>query len=193
MALKEKLHARIDKLRTRRIAYQQNMAERERRRLERAEALANLDTRIDRPMMEPDTPAQSSNGAMEVDMEESMEHVEEEAALHQETEGKFEFGKLKFGKDDPNQKRRNLPAKKALKMIERKKERIQKLMVVDPEKAEKLEMKEAWKRAELLAAGAKIRDDPQRLKKAIKLQEKAKEKSQQQWFVMCGPLIDGHY
>jgi len=67
-----------------------------------------------------------------------------------------------------------------LKHAETKKARIQ---TMAPEKQAKIEEKELWSKALKQAAGEKVRDDEQLLKKSLKRQEQVKKKSEREWFV----------
>ncbi|KAI9483647.1 MAG: surfeit locus protein 6-domain-containing protein [Benjaminiella poitrasii] len=95
-------------------------------------------------------------------------------------DGDVYFGKLAVGKD---QKKKKGPsdAKTQLKMLEAKSEKIEKLKEENKTKAEELAEKEEWNRVLALATGEKIKDDAKLLKKTIKRQEKAKNKSGQEW------------
>lgn len=95
-------------------------------------------------------------------------------------DGDIFFGKIAVGKD---QKKKKGPtdAKTQLKMIESKKEKIEKLKNENKAKADSLVEKEEWKKAIALATGEKLKDDPKLLKKTIKRQEKMKNKSSQEW------------
>ena len=67
-----------------------------------------------------------------------------------------------------------------LRHVEAKKARRQ---TMAPEKQAKIEEKELWGKALGQAAGEKIRDDEQLLKKSLKRQEQVKKKSEREWFV----------
>lgn len=71
--------------------------------------------------------------------------------------------------------------KTLLKKLKQKKEKIEELKRSEPEKATELEMKEKWRAAIDKASGAKVKDDPELLAKAIKRIEKKKEKSRRAW------------
>ncbi|KAI7905439.1 surfeit locus protein 6-domain-containing protein [Cokeromyces recurvatus] len=95
-------------------------------------------------------------------------------------DGDVYFGKLAIGNE---QKKKKGPsdAKTQLKMLEAKKEKIEKLKEGDKAKANEMVEKEEWNRVLALATGEKIKDDAKLLKKTIKRQEKAKNKSGQEW------------
>ncbi|KAI8335272.1 surfeit locus protein 6-domain-containing protein [Choanephora cucurbitarum] len=95
-------------------------------------------------------------------------------------DGDLFFGKLSVGKD---QKKKKGPtdAKTQLKMLEAKKEKLEKLKDEDKSKADQAKEKEEWNKVIALATGEKPRDDAKLLKKAIKRQEKQKQKSSQEW------------
>lgn len=68
-----------------------------------------------------------------------------------------------------------------LKKLKQKREQIDELKKIEPEKATELEMKEKWRSVIDKAAGVKVRDDPELLAKSIKRLEKKKEKSRKSW------------
>lgn len=76
--------------------------------------------------------------------------------------------------------RHDLPkdANAALEILEKRKQRMEEL---NPEKREKAEEKDRWEKVLLKAEGEKVRDDPQRLKKMAKRQEREKKKSAKAW------------
>ncbi|CEJ00640.1 hypothetical protein RMCBS344292_14692 [Rhizopus microsporus] len=90
------------------------------------------------------------------------------------------FGKLNVGKE---QKKKKGPtdAKTQLKLVEAKKEKLEKLKQEDKSKAEEMMEKEEWNKVLALATGEKVKDDPKLLKKTVKRQEKQKQKSAQEW------------
>jgi hypothetical protein len=71
--------------------------------------------------------------------------------------------------------------KKLLKKLQEEKEKKEQLKQSEPEKASELELKTKWKTAIDKAAGVKIKDDVQLLKKSVKKLEKKKEKSKKGW------------
>ncbi|KAI8985083.1 surfeit locus protein 6-domain-containing protein [Pilobolus umbonatus] len=95
-------------------------------------------------------------------------------------DGDIFFGKIAVGKEQ-KKKRGPTDAKTQLKMIESKKEKIEKLKSENKSKADNLIEKEEWQKAIALATGEKLKDDPKLLKKTIKRQEKMKVKSSQEW------------
>ncbi|GAA5823329.1 hypothetical protein JCM5353_008235 [Sporobolomyces roseus] len=76
--------------------------------------------------------------------------------------------------------RHDLPkdANAALEILEKRKQRMEEL---NPEKREKAEEKDRWEKVLLKAEGEKVRDDPTRLKKMAKRQEREKKKSAKAW------------
>lgn len=71
--------------------------------------------------------------------------------------------------------------KKLLKKLKEKKEKIEELKKVEPEKAVELETSTKWKTAIEKASGIKVKDDISTLKKSVKRMEKKKEKSKKNW------------
>lgn len=71
--------------------------------------------------------------------------------------------------------------KKLLKQLQEKREKVEQLKQVEPEKANEIEMKSKWKSAIDKASGLKVKDDIGMLKKAVKKIEKKKEKSRKNW------------
>ena len=71
--------------------------------------------------------------------------------------------------------------KKMLENVTKQKEKLSKLKETNPDEAESAEMKGKWMSALKKAEGMKVRDDPEKLKKALKRKEKKKEKSKKAW------------
>lgn len=71
--------------------------------------------------------------------------------------------------------------KKLLKKLQEEREKKELLKQTEPEKASELELKSKWKSAIDKAAGVKIKDDVDLLKKSVKRIEKKKEKSKKNW------------
>ncbi|ORY04185.1 SURF6-domain-containing protein [Basidiobolus meristosporus CBS 931.73] len=94
-------------------------------------------------------------------------------------DGDISFSKFEF--DGPKKKKGSLPAAVALKKVEAKQEKLEKLKATDKEKAEKIIENEQWKKALQMSAGAKLKDDPKLLKKTIKRDEVKKKKSSKEW------------
>lgn len=96
-------------------------------------------------------------------------------------DGDVFFGKLAVGDKDQKKKKGPSDAKTQLKMLEAKKEKIDKLKDENKSKAEEMIEKEEWNKVIALATGEKPKDDAKLLKKTIKRQEKLKTKSGQEW------------
>ncbi|EIE81380.1 hypothetical protein RO3G_06085 [Rhizopus delemar RA 99-880] len=96
-------------------------------------------------------------------------------------DGDVFFGKLNVGKEQQKKKKGPTDAKMQLKLVEAKKEKLEKLKHDDKSKAQELLEKEEWNKVLSLATGEKVKDDPKLLKKTIKRQEKQKTKSAQEW------------
>ncbi|GFQ80192.1 surfeit locus protein 6-like protein [Trichonephila clavata] len=100
-------------------------------------------------------------------------------------EGKIIYGKLDFSEGGMKDKKRSEFSgknyKNLLKMAEQKKNKIEKLKEVNPEKAASIEEKERWKKAILKAENVKVKDDPNLLKKSLKKKEKIKMKKAKEW------------
>jgi hypothetical protein len=94
-------------------------------------------------------------------------------------DGDVFFGKLSIGQ----QKKKKGPtdAKSQLKILEAKKEKMDKLKTENKDKAEALKEKEEWNKVIAMATGEKQKDNIQLLKKSIKRVEKQKSKSGQEW------------
>lgn len=101
-------------------------------------------------------------------------------------EGKIIYSKLDFSEDGTaEEKQKNEFGGKKYKTLlhkaEKKKEKLENLKSVNPEKALNVEEKEKWKKAILKSENVKVKDDPELLKKSIKRQEKMKEKKAKVW------------
>ncbi|CAO0803144.1 unnamed protein product [Mucor circinelloides] len=96
-------------------------------------------------------------------------------------DGDVFFGKLAVGAKDQKKKKGPSDAKTQLKMLEAKKEKLDKLKEENKSKADELIEKEEWNKVIALATGEKPKDDAKLLKKTIKRQEKLKTKSGQEW------------
>ena len=97
-------------------------------------------------------------------------------------DGDVFFGKLAVGGDrDQKKKKGPSDAKTQSKMLEAKKEKIDKLKEENKSKADEMIEKEEWNKVIALATGEKPKDDAKLLKKTIKRQEKLKTKSGQEW------------
>ncbi|KAK9696552.1 hypothetical protein K7432_012410 [Basidiobolus ranarum] len=95
-------------------------------------------------------------------------------------DGDIAFSKFEF--DGPAKKKKGpVSAAIALKQVEAKKEKLDKLKATDKEKAEKIIENEQWKKALQMSAGVKLKDDPKLLKKTIKRDEVKKKKSNKEW------------
>lgn len=99
--------------------------------------------------------------------------------------GKMIFSKFDFFGDEtaaPNAKQiagKNLTH--LLNKTEAEKRRLEQLAETDPQKAKSLVEKKAWQEAVLKAQGVKLKNDPTKLKHALKNQEKRKLKSKKAW------------
>ncbi|CEP15084.1 hypothetical protein [Parasitella parasitica] len=97
-------------------------------------------------------------------------------------DGDVFFGKLAVGgSKDQKKKKGPSDAKTQLKMLEAKKEKIDRLKEENKSKADQVIEKEEWNKVIALATGEKPKDDARLLKKTIKRQEKLKTKSGQEW------------
>lgn len=101
-------------------------------------------------------------------------------------DGQLVFSRFDFSNTE-SQKKKKLKGdtgkdyKKMLEKVIKHKENVEKLRETDSDKAHKVEEKAAWQKALLKAEGLKVRDDPEKLKKAIKRKEKKKMKSKKSW------------
>ncbi|KAF8781558.1 surfeit locus protein 6 homolog [Argiope bruennichi] len=100
-------------------------------------------------------------------------------------DGKIIYSKLDFSENGLEEKKKSefsgKKYKKLLKKAEEKKEKIEKLKEINPEKATTVEQKEKWKKALLKSENVKIKDNPELLKKSLKRQEKIKKKKAKVW------------
>lgn len=71
--------------------------------------------------------------------------------------------------------------KKLIKKLQDKREHIDNLKLTEPEKAVEMETTDKWKTAIDKAAGVKVKDDINLLKKSLKKVEKKKEKTKRDW------------
>jgi hypothetical protein len=101
---------------------------------------------------------------------------------HTPTQGdQIQFGKIKYGEEQPKNKKGNMDAASALKHIESKQAKLQSLKESNPEKAAFIEEKERWNKIMTLATGEKVKDDAKLLRKTVKRKEKQKEQSSKKW------------
>lgn len=100
-------------------------------------------------------------------------------------DGKIVFSKFDFSESGEKVKSQSgltgKDYKRLLEKIEKKKEKAEKLKQTDKELSEKQEEKSHWEKAIYRAQGEKVHDDPERLKKAIKVKDKMKGKKKQKW------------
>ncbi|XP_033124277.1 surfeit locus protein 6 homolog [Anneissia japonica] len=105
------------------------------------------------------------------------------------SEGEVAFSKFEFTKSSEkkkkwvktNQPRSNKDYTRLLMKAEMDVKKMKELKEKDPEKAKQVEETQAWKKAMQKAQGAKIKDDPDLIKKTMKKQKKLKIKSAKKW------------
>ncbi|KAG0794297.1 hypothetical protein G6F57_007684 [Rhizopus arrhizus] len=118
---------------------------------------------------------------IQIDKKTSNTNNKQRSADSIKMDGDVFFGKLSVGKEQQKKKKGPTDAKTQLKLVEAKKEKLEKLKHDDKSKAQELLEKEEWNKVLSLATGEKLKDDPKLLKKTIKRQEKQKTKSAQEW------------
>lgn len=99
-------------------------------------------------------------------------------------EGKLIFSKFDFTKSGEKEKTSDLAGKdykRILARLEQREAKVAKLKETDAGAASKLEQKYVWQDVMKKAKGEKIKDDPTKLKKAIKRKEKMKESRKKKW------------
>lgn len=100
-------------------------------------------------------------------------------------EGNFLYSKFDFSENGiEDTKKDEYSGKKTkvlLKKAEKKKEKLEKLKNMDPEKAELVVEKEKWKKVIQKSEGIKLKDDPKLLQKTLKKEEKKKKKNTKVW------------
>ncbi|ELT96262.1 hypothetical protein CAPTEDRAFT_226563 [Capitella teleta] len=102
-------------------------------------------------------------------------------------DGQLVFSRFDFSQTEDEIKKKKKKGdsgknyKKMLETVTKQKEKLTKLKEVNPEGAKAVAEKAKWMAALQRSEGLKVRDDPEKLKKAIKRKEKKKEKSKKNW------------
>lgn len=96
----------------------------------------------------------------------------------------FEDSRGASGQGSKREKKRSLlpkNPKQALQVIAKKKEQLSALRENDPQRAVAREEHSTWAKAISKAQGIAVRDDETKLRRAVKRQEKEKERKKKQW------------
>ncbi|KAJ2851127.1 hypothetical protein IWW36_001378 [Coemansia brasiliensis] len=172
-ALREKLQARIQSLRQKRKAPEDDVSrealleKRMKRRKSTKEAKAKAKkagSAAREQVLGGKTP--NGNGA------------NEEAG--ESSEGNIYFGRLTTGMIKKKSKK-GMGAKQQLAKVESRRKEIEELRKEDAAKAEMLEQKDQWNKVLDMAKGEKVKDDAKLLRKTIRRNEQQKKKSSREW------------
>ncbi|KAJ2583625.1 hypothetical protein GGH95_000881 [Coemansia sp. RSA 1836] len=177
-ALRERLQARIQTLRQKRKAPEDDVSrealleKRMKRRKNTKEAQAKAKKAGTTPALEQvlgsKTPTLAKGGA----------NGDSNGSGAQEVKSSIYFGKLTTG---AIMKKKSVHVKQQLAKVENKKREMDELRKVDSAKADQLEEKDKWGKALDLAKGEKVKDDPKLLRKTVRRDEQQKKKSSREW------------
>ncbi|KAG8200514.1 hypothetical protein JTE90_000591 [Oedothorax gibbosus] len=172
--LRKRLHERINNLHSQRKFSENKVSKKKLRQKEKMKKKKEALVKVNEANMQ-------ANKALP-----KVKQPKAEPAPKYNTEGKIMYSKLDFSEDGlqeqkPKSEFAGKNKKKLLEKAEKKKEKLENLKTVNPEKAQSVEEKEKWKKAILKSENVKIKDDPQLLKKSIKREEKIKQKKGKAW------------
>ena len=91
------------------------------------------------------------------------------------------FNKLDFENKGAKKKKGKTDYKKLLVRAEQRQEKLKQLKSTDSDLADQKEASTNWNRALKKTEGAKLKDDPQLLRKTVKRQEQIKKQSKKKW------------
>lgn len=175
--LHKKLRQKLEDMKSKRKIDQKKYEERKKAKLEKSKKPSK---RKPKPVDDDE----NLNKKVKVESEKSVSNGVE----IRNNEGKIVYSKFDFGQSNaPSKKEKKQKAssgknyKKLLNKALYDKEEHEKLKEAEPEKAVIIEQKEIWKKALAKAEGAKIKDDPDMLKKSIKRKESKKKASAKKW------------
>ncbi|KAJ2833570.1 hypothetical protein GGI24_000792 [Coemansia furcata] len=176
-ALRERLQARIQNLRQKRKAPEDDVSrealleKRMKRRKNTKEAQAKAKKSGTAPAQEQVLGSKTPNmGKAPVNGENT--------AGAQDVKSSIYFGKLTTG---AIMKKKSVHVKQQLAKVENKKREMDELRKVDSAKADQLEEKDKWGKALDLAKGEKVKDDAKLLRKTVRRDEQQKKKSSREW------------
>ncbi|XP_066935798.1 uncharacterized protein [Clytia hemisphaerica] len=167
--LREKLHAKLDKIRGKRKMVSQE--EKQNIKKSRVESKTKDKKKKDSDKL-------SSNIKNATDIEQKSDKSQHTI---KNNDGDLVFSKFDFATGSSNKNTKKKSIDKLLKKAEKSKDKIEKLEQQDSDKAQKLKEEIAWNKALKKAEGEKLRDDPKLLKKTIKAKDKQKVHSQKKW------------
>ncbi|KAJ2882199.1 hypothetical protein H4R27_003602 [Coemansia aciculifera] len=176
-ALRERLQARIQDLRQKRKAPEDDVSrealleKRMKRRKNTKEAQAKAKKSGTTPAQEQVLGSKTPNMVKATASGEG-------AAGAQEVKSSIYFGKLTTG---AIMKKKSVHVKQQLAKVESKKREMDELRKVDSAKADQLEERDRWGKALDLAKGEKVKDDPKLLRKTVRRDEQQKKKSSREW------------
>ncbi|KAJ2632684.1 hypothetical protein H4R22_001056 [Coemansia sp. RSA 1290] len=171
-ALREKLQARIQSLRQKRKAPEDDVSR---------EAL--LEKRMKRRKSTKEAKAKAKkagNAAREQVLGGKTPNGNETSQeAGESSESNIYFGRLTTGMI--KKKKKGMGAKQQLAKVESRRKEIEELRKEDAAKADMLEQKDQWNKVLNMAKGEKVKDDPALLRKTIRRNEQQKKKSSREW------------
>ncbi|KAI0265439.1 surfeit locus protein 6-domain-containing protein [Gloeopeniophorella convolvens] len=191
VALRAKLHAKMDALRNKKRGFGQGnsrdelleerrlqrAAMRERRRKETKEKIQREKERKGKSKDKPRDSAPSTKTQL---------LVADNASAHPKLDPRSSLTNVAFssiaeGSSSSHKTSRLKTSSNPAQALEQLAARKEKLAALPDEKRKRIEEREKWEKAEARMEGVKVRDDESRLKKAVKRNEKEKAKSKKAW------------
>ncbi|KAJ2403408.1 hypothetical protein GGI10_005760, partial [Coemansia sp. RSA 2530] len=176
-ALRERLQARIQNLRQKRKAPEDDVS-REALLEKRMKRRKNTKEAQAKAKKSGTTPAQEQVlGSKTPTMGKTLANGDSMTGA-QDVKSSIYFGKLTTG---AIMKKKSVHVKQQLAKVENKKREMDELRKVDSAKADQLEEKDRWGKALDLAKGEKVKDDAKLLRKTVRRDEQQKKKSSREW------------
>lgn len=178
--LRERLHKRIEMLRTKRNAdaaadaakkarnwQNEKKLDSQKRKRKNASARENAEAKLEMPAVKR---KKHASGKLEgADRKEGLSEAPT-----------FEFGRVKMGLDSSSMNGKKRKHKESKEQLLVKATKLQQ-DVQDPEKGQELALKHSWSVAVSRASGEKVFDDPSLLKRSIKKEKHQRQRSSKKW------------